>query len=127
MMDDKRLKGIEARLDAATNLKGAKWDGLTVDPEDGYIHVKECSYLGATAICLAQTYEDHGSDCMLLQHAPDDLRDLLAEVRRLQPIVEAALLYADAWEAYNLSSMASIANEHQCLLDACRKAREVEP
>lgn len=113
-MTESDLKLIKHRLSKA-DLAGATWDGLTVDEEDGYIHVHECSYLGATLVCLNDTYENHGNDCMFLQHAHGDVTALLAEVERLRtelavlrplkPIAEAAIAY------YHVDFLALKANE----------------
>jgi hypothetical protein len=48
------------------------WSDLRIEPdlerESGlYVYVPQCSYLGNTLICLADTYEKSGVDCLFIQ------------------------------------------------------------
>lgn len=75
------LDALEKLAREATQAEWA-WDGMTVDAEDGYVYVPECSYLGETAICLSHVYEGGGRDCAFIAAAnPQAILALISTLR----------------------------------------------
>ena len=75
------LDKLEALARAATPGPW-QWDGRTVDPEDGYVHIPECSYITGL-ISLAGHYEGYQEDCDFIAAAnPAAVLHLIALARR---------------------------------------------
>lgn len=82
-MTQEQLDQIEARLNA-----GVQWTPeeceIDIDPDDGYVFVPECACLGRATIQLGDHYENYQGDWVFCAHARQDVRALLAEVKRLR-------------------------------------------
>lgn len=62
------------QLHQETTIKdaGPCWSGIKTQNDREYplgvrVHVPEGSYFGGTMICLADTYENGGNDCLFIQ------------------------------------------------------------
>lgn len=74
------LDKLEAAARAATPGPW-EWDGRRVDPDDGYVHIPECSYI-VGLISLAGHYEGYQEDCDFIAATSPDV--VLELVRRLR-------------------------------------------
>jgi len=107
-MTPEQLHAIEDRLNAATpgpwvSVWSEESGGLTDDPEYPLIHTED----GEPVIQLTY-YDGHLIACLeddasLIAHAPEDLRVLVEEVRRLQEILKVREELVDAAQKLFLS------------------------
>lgn len=84
-MTPKELKAIKQRVRSVS--RDWTWARCLTDPD----YVSQGSHLGDTLVCLDDVYEGAQEHCAFIEHAPSDIRALLAEVARLKKINKALL------------------------------------
>ena len=84
-MDAKERTRLRALCEAATPGPWAS-DGVSIDPEDGYVFARQGANIRGTLIVLDDTYERCGSDMLLIAAARTALPALLDDSERLDAV-----------------------------------------
>jgi hypothetical protein len=107
MLTDERLAEIEARRNAATPgpweqvNKSVRVMGTATTYAPNAYEGGICNCLGAQRLYRDKVIDDRAmANAAFIAHAPDDVADLLAEVRRLREMLDVLKpgVYTEGWE-----------------------------
>lgn len=88
-----RIKSaLRESIEIASKATDGPWTWTDQQEEENELpYVPQCSYLGDTLICLADTYENSREDCAFVSHArtmtPLACKALLTAIEGLEPMV----------------------------------------